>query len=76
MSNISYDEWPIQWKKLSRFRKPADKGIGDTLKRQLDYLGGEQIAEILKRIIGKDCECSDRQEYLNQLYPYTEIKDA
>lgn len=61
--------WP-QWCHLvKRFRKPADAGVGDTVKRIADKLGGELFKSASKSL-GMPCGCVERQERWNKLYPY------
>jgi hypothetical protein len=44
-----------------------DKGAGDTLAR---ILKATTIDKIAKFVLGDDCGCGDRQDYLNKKLPY------
>jgi len=57
----------IGWVKL--FRKPEDRGVGDTVERLLAVAGGRKIKRILERV-GINCGCTDRQRVLNQQHAY------
>ena len=48
-------------------RKKSPKGLGDTVETVLNKTG---IAKIAKWIMGEDCGCSERQAFLNELFPY------
>jgi len=57
----------VKW--LSRFRKPDDRGIGDTLERLLAKVGGRKVKHLL-RLANLPCRCDDRQKWLNEGFPY------
>jgi hypothetical protein len=59
----------IGWVKL--FRKPEDRGVGDTVERLLAVAGGRKIKRMLERV-GINCGCTDRQKALNEQHPYPE----
>jgi hypothetical protein len=42
-------------------------GLGDTVEKVLRKTG---IAKVAKAVLGEDCGCEDRQELLNDLFPY------
>ena len=52
-------------KKPTRKRKP--KGLGDTVENVLKATGVDKIA---KFILGEDCNCDERKEKLNKIFPY------
>jgi hypothetical protein len=44
------------------------KGIGDSLEKVLKATGIDKIA---KAVIGDDCNCQERKNTLNKLFPYS-----
>lgn len=62
--------WPLLARLAARFRSDSDKGLGDTVARNLHRFGAESLASLYKKITGADCGCADRQAALNRLYPY------
>lgn len=50
--------------------KPVSKGLGDTIAKITHATGLDKLADIYTEITGKDCGCSKRQEFLNELAPY------
>ena len=42
-------------------------GLGDTVEKVLRKTG---IAKVAKAVLGEDCGCENRQELLNDLFPY------
>ena len=57
----------IKKQKKTRTKKPASKGLGDTVEKVLEATG---VAKIAKWILGEDCGCEERKEKLNQLFKY------
>lgn len=55
----------INKKKLSKIRKAM--GLGDTIAQITEATG---IDKAVKFIAGEDCGCKERQEKLNELFPY------
>jgi hypothetical protein len=47
-----------------------DKGFGDTLARIFTATGVKAVVEKVSEVTGTDCGCSQRQEALNELFPY------
>jgi hypothetical protein len=47
--------------------KQESKGLGDTVEKILDKTG---IGKIAKFILGEDCNCDERKEKLNKMFPY------
>ena len=43
------------------------QGLGDTVEKVLEVTG---IAKVAKWILGEDCNCDERKEKLNALFPY------
>ena len=50
---------------MARPRKA--KGLGDTVEQVFEATG---IAKIAKFVLGEDCNCDQRKETLNKLFPY------
>jgi hypothetical protein len=44
-----------------------DKGFGDTLARIFTATG---VKAVVEAVVGSDCGCKERQEALNELFPY------
>jgi hypothetical protein len=68
------EPWPLFITGISWLRTKEDKGIGDTVKHALSYMGGTQFEWVMKRL-GVDCGCGGRQEWLNAVYPYKDSSD-
>ena len=50
-------------------------GLGDTIASVTHFLGIDKVAEAVAKLAGaKGCGCAERQEYLNQLFPYDSYK--
>lgn len=45
-------------------------GIGDTIAKITEATGLDKLAEMYMKITGKPCNCKNRQEALNLLFPY------
>ncbi len=52
------------------FRKPEDKGFGDTFANMAKAVGADKVAHVIKSL-GGDCGCDDRQKRWNEMYPYS-----
>jgi hypothetical protein len=48
-------------------RKKKSKGLGDTIAKVTKATGIEKVA---KFVLGEDCNCDERQEKLNKMFPY------
>lgn len=46
-------------------------GLGDTVEQVLKATG---IANVAKWVLGEDCNCEERKEKLNKLFPYAKPK--
>ena len=42
-------------------------GLGDSIAKVTQATG---IDKVVKAVVGEDCSCKQRQEKLNQLFPY------
>lgn len=49
----------------------SPKGLGDTVEKVLEKTG---VAKVAKKILGDDCGCKERKEWLNKAFPYVMIK--
>ena len=49
-------------------KKQKSKGLGDTVEKVFKATGVDKVA---KWVLGEDCGCSERKEFLNKLFPYT-----
>jgi hypothetical protein len=61
---------PMLIKKLQRFRRPEDIGLGDTVARLAGGAQGKRFAGWFMERIGKICGCDDAQNWLNRMFPY------
>lgn len=69
--NTDISKWPTMARMVAKLRRPEDKGLGDTVARNIKWLKGDTLASWYKKLTGKDCGCSDRQQALNTDYPYS-----
>ncbi|WP_145083584.1 hypothetical protein [Aureliella helgolandensis] len=59
------------WTRLLALAKSrSDVGIGDTIERLLNYIGGKAFKRLHHRYFGKQCGCNSRRYALNRRYPY------
>lgn len=50
-------------------------GLGDTIQKVTHFFGIDRVAEAVAKLAGAPgCGCTERQEYLNQLFPYDSYK--
>jgi len=49
---------------------PKSKGLGDTIAKITKATGIEKLVDKINDTLGTECNCSRRQELLNQLVPY------
>lgn len=62
-------QWPWRARAVSWFRRPADRGVGDTIARLLGR-AGEVSKRVYRWLSGRECACGSRQARLNLLFPY------
>lgn len=66
-------DWAIRqphlFNHVSRWREPADIGLGDTLEHAFKALGADKFAAMLK-VFRIDCGCADEKDYWNERRPY------
>jgi hypothetical protein len=48
-------------------KKQKSKGLGDTVEKVFKTTGVDKVA---KWVLGEDCGCDERKEFLNKLFPY------
>jgi hypothetical protein len=65
--------WPLFARIISMLRTDEDRGIGDTVARNLSKFGANALKRVFKRLTGRECGCADRQAALNHLYPYERL---
>ena len=46
------------------------KGLGDTVEKITKATGIKTMVKTMSKVIGKDCGCRDRREFLNKKFPY------
>jgi len=64
------ESWPWAAQLLARQRKPADRGLGDTLAHFLGKFGADAFKRWYRKLTGADCGCADRQAALNARFAY------
>ena len=59
--------------KPKRTRKPRtkSKGLGDTVEKVLQ---ATKLDKVAKFVLGEDCNCDKRKEFLNRKFPYKKIQ--
>ena len=55
-------------KKITKKKESA--GLGDTVAKFTKATGIKKIVEVFNSVTGSDCNCDERQEKLNKLFPY------
>jgi hypothetical protein len=60
----------IMARTLKLLRAPEDVGVGDTLARIVGPIGGDAYKKWYLETFGKSCGCTERQQTLNELFPY------
>jgi len=48
----------------------SGQGLGDTIADITHLTGLDHLSKLYERTTGKNCGCKERQELLNQLFPY------
>lgn len=67
---IPRSDWPLWVTVLSKMRAKDDRGAGDTIARVVGPIGGEAFKKWHEKTFGQSCGCSERQESLNERYPW------
>lgn len=52
---------------MAKKRRKKSEGLGDTVETILEATG---VAKIAKWVLGEDCNCEERKQKLNELFPY------
>jgi hypothetical protein len=47
------------------------KGLGDSIEKALKATGIDKVA---KKVLGDDCGCEERKKKLNQMFPYSKVR--
>jgi len=55
-------------------RKPA-QGLGDTIEKVTEATGVKKVVETVAKVVGKDCGCNQRKEFLNKKFPYVNSEE-
>ena len=58
---------------MPRKRTNKSTGLGDTVEKITKATG---IEKAVKKVFGEDCGCQERKEFLNNLFPYVNKKEA
>lgn len=66
------EPWPFWARMVQKMATSTDAGVGDTIARVIGPLGGDAWKTWYTKITGHSCGCEERQEVLNQLYPYSD----
>ena len=64
----TYKEWKV---KFDKDNENKSKGLGDTVAKITKATG---IKKVVKFIAGEDCGCDERQEKLNKVFKYRNVK--
>jgi orotate phosphoribosyltransferase len=67
--DLQGQEWPRVVKMIAKRKVSSDRGVGDTLERLFSHVGGRQFKRVME-LLSVECGCGDRQEWLNNTYPY------
>lgn len=51
------------------------KGLGDTILKITKATGIKKVVDTISEITGIDCGCDERQETLNEVFPYKKKKN-
>jgi hypothetical protein len=62
-------QWPAWASPLKLFAQPGDRGLGDIVARKIGLARGAAFKAWFKDKFNRDCGCSDRQVWLNQMFP-------
>ena len=50
------------------------KGLGDSIEKALKATGIKKVVDKVSQITGTECNCSDRRDKLNKLFPYKNVR--
>lgn len=54
---------------LKLLLKEGDRGLGDVVERTIGPVGGDAFKKWYKKLTGESCNCKERQEDWNYMYP-------
>jgi len=49
-------------------------GLGDTIAKVTEVTGIKKAVDVLSEMAGVPCNCERRKDYLNNLFPYSQVK--
>ena len=58
------------YKKLNYMEKKKSGGLGDTVAKITKATGIKKVVDTVSKVTKKPCNCGQRQESLNRLFPY------
>lgn len=67
---VPREKWPAWAAAAASHATPEDKGVGDTVARFTAASGLKSLVEGVKKLTGRSCGCTARQERWNARYPY------
>jgi hypothetical protein len=70
---VPRSQWPLAARAIAKLARAQDRGVGDTIARIIDPMGGKLYKRWHKRLMGRPCGCNDEQARLNAIYPYTPV---
>jgi len=65
------EKWPFWARAAANFRREKDIGLGDTIVHLIGDARSERFKKWFARKIGRGCGCTERQRWLNQVFPYS-----
>lgn len=65
---LPFDRWPAAILEIARMREPGQRGVGDTVHQAYGVLG--QVAHVALAALLIDCQCHQKQLWLNDRFPY------
>ena len=54
------------------YKVTKPRGLGDTVRLVTEVTGGAKLVDKVSKVTGKPCGCKNRQEKLNEVFPYNE----
>jgi len=67
---VPIEEWPLWARAIRKFRRAADRGLGDTIVHLIGDTRSERFKKWFARKFGRTCGCTERQRWLNHKFPY------
>lgn len=55
---------------MGRNRKRKAEGLGDSIEMFTDATGIKKAVEVVSNVLGVDCGCNERKDYLNKKFSY------